>query len=131
VVCGCLHDADQRGQHETRTEDASQDRDSKHVRFSGNYLSGSARVLGLTTSCVTSHRRHGATVATARGLNRSSSLPDAAIEASVQSKDERQQCDYPLPHEVHANPSSHSLQSRRLRYAVAQGWDPLVRLFAR
>jgi hypothetical protein len=99
MECGCLHDTAKRRQREARTEDASQDRDSRHVRFSRNYLSGCARDLGLTTRCIASRGRHGATVSTARCLNRSSGQPDPATEASVHCQDKRQECDYSLPHE--------------------------------
>jgi hypothetical protein len=47
----------------------------------------------------------------------------------VQGEDKRQQCDYSFPHEVQANPSRRSLQSVRLRYAIAQCGNPaLMRL---
>jgi hypothetical protein len=98
VEYGCLHDVTQRRRRQTRTEDAGQCRDTRHVRFSGDHLSSSARVLDLTTCCVTSRGRHGTTVATARGFNRGTGLPDPAAEANVQCKDKGAQCNYPLSH---------------------------------
>jgi hypothetical protein len=130
VEYGCQHDVTQCRRRQTWTEDAGQCRDTRHVRFSGDHLSSSARVLDLTTCCVTSRGRHGTTVATARGFNRGTGLPDPAAEASVQCKDKGEQCDYPLSHKIEANPFVALDATVLLRCAVAQGGDPLAAMKA-